>query len=278
MSLASQISALASRIATEVKTVRSELTSGLSGKANTVHGHAIADVTNLQTELNGKAATSHNHTIANVTNLQSSLDAKANLAGGTFSGLVGFDAGLVAEASGVANLAQRTMGGFGQTSAATTATGWPVTTNNWFHLISNVHNNKSNYFAMQFAGEFFNSNEIYYRATNNSGTTPWNRLLHTGNANAIIDRSTNHSIVATDAYRTVRSTGAAITVTVDNVLAVGQRIDFIQDGTGQITFTPGAGVTLNSKSNNRRTASQYSGVTLICVASGQYRLVGDLVA
>ena len=47
------------------------------GAAASSHGHAIADVTNLQTTLDGKAASSHTHTIANITNLQTTLDGKA---------------------------------------------------------------------------------------------------------------------------------------------------------------------------------------------------------
>ena len=41
------------------------------------HGHAIADVTGLQTALDGKAASSHTHAIADVTGLQTALDGKA---------------------------------------------------------------------------------------------------------------------------------------------------------------------------------------------------------
>ena len=47
-----------------------------SGKANTVHTHAIADVTGLQGALDGKAASAHTHAIADVTGLQSALDGK----------------------------------------------------------------------------------------------------------------------------------------------------------------------------------------------------------
>ena len=54
------------------------LQAGLDGKANTVHSHAIADVTGLQAGLDGKANTAHNHTIANVTGLQAALDGKAD--------------------------------------------------------------------------------------------------------------------------------------------------------------------------------------------------------
>lgn len=45
------------------------------------HGHAIADVTGLQTALDGKAAASHTHAISDVTNLQTTLDAKVALTG-----------------------------------------------------------------------------------------------------------------------------------------------------------------------------------------------------
>ncbi len=56
------------------------LQTALDGKAGAAHTHAIGDVTNLQAALDGKAAASHTHTIANVTNLQAALDAKAALA------------------------------------------------------------------------------------------------------------------------------------------------------------------------------------------------------
>ncbi len=88
--------------------------------------------------------------------------------------------------------------------------------------------------------------------------------------------SANYTIQATDVNKYVVSTGSAITVTIANVLSVGQRIDFLQDGTGQITFAAGSGVTLQSKGSKLKTAAQESAASIICVASGQYRLIGDL--
>lgn len=44
MTLASRVSALATRLATEFNTVRGELSAGLAGKANTSHTHAAGDV------------------------------------------------------------------------------------------------------------------------------------------------------------------------------------------------------------------------------------------
>jgi hypothetical protein len=58
-------------------------------------------------------------------------------------------------------------------------------------------------------------------------------------------------------------------------LAIGERIDFLQDGAGQVTFTASS-VTIQSKGGKLKTAAQYSGVTLVKVAASQYRLIGDL--
>jgi hypothetical protein len=65
---------------------KGQLDSGLAGKANTSHTHAIANVTGLQAALDAKAATSHSHAIADVTGLQSALDARAPLASPALTG------------------------------------------------------------------------------------------------------------------------------------------------------------------------------------------------
>lgn len=95
-------------------------------------------------------------------------------------------------------------------------------------------------------------------------------------AQPISNKTANYSIIAGDAYSLIRSTNSAITVTISDVLTIGQRIDFAQFGTGQITFAAGAGVTLNSADSKVKTAKQYAGATVECVASGVYWLVGNL--
>lgn len=105
--------------------------------------------------------------------------------------------------------------------------------------------------------------------------TAWTDLVASP-AQTISDKTANYSIVAGDAYSLIRSTNAAITITIDNVLTVGQRIDFAQFGTGQVTFAAGTGVTLNSADSLVKTAKRYAGVTVECVASGVYWLVGNL--
>ena len=49
----------------------------LSGKADSGHGHAIADVAGLQTALDGKSPVGHGHIISDVGGLQSELDNRA---------------------------------------------------------------------------------------------------------------------------------------------------------------------------------------------------------
>lgn len=82
------------------------------------------------------------------------------------------------------DITTRTNSGFWQTSTATKAEGWPEDSNTWAHLLASTHSNGANYYSMQFAGSFYNSNSLYYRATNGSGTTAWNKVWHEGNDGA----------------------------------------------------------------------------------------------
>jgi len=112
--------------------------------------------------------------------------------------------------------------------------------------------------------------------------TEFTPAAHTQNASTITttvsDKSANYSILAADKNTLIRSTNSAITVTIDNVLAAGEQVQFIQVGTGQITFAAGSGVTLYSVDSKVKTAKQYAGVTVVCGASGIYYLIGNLGA
>lgn len=99
-----------------------------------------------------------------------------------------------------------------------------------------------------------------YRSLTANGTTAFS----VGSANA------GHLVTTTSA--------SAVTITVNTGLGARERIDFIQDGAGQISFTPGAGVTLQSPSNKRKTKERYSAATLVSLDGTNYRLIGDLVA
>ena len=98
-------------------------------------------------------------------------------------------------------------------------------------------------------------------------------------ATTVSDKAAGYTILATDKNTFIRSTSAtAVTMTIDNVLAVGESIQFIQFGAGQITFAAGAGATLRSVDDKLKSNKQYSVVAITCVASGEYLVTGDVVA
>lgn len=101
---------------------------------------------------------------------------------------------------------------------------------------------------------------------------------HTQNLNTITttvtDKSANYTLVSGDANTVIRSTNSAITITVPDVLANGQRVDVLQAGSGQVTFA-GSGVTLYSKDSLTKTAGQYAAATVM-KAGGVYYIVGNL--
>jgi Ca2+-binding RTX toxin-like protein len=91
------------------------------------------------------------------------------------------------------------------------------------------------------------------------------------------DKSANYTTVSGDINSTIRSTGSAITITVSNTMSnAGERIDFIQAGSGQITFAAGSGVTLYSADSLTKTAKQYAAASVVFGGSGVYYLIGNL--
>ncbi|SDN34840.1 hypothetical protein SAMN05421820_107147 [Pedobacter steynii] len=53
---------------------------------------------------------------------------------------------------------------------------FPAGASSWWHLLDVRHSNTTNNYAMQFAGSFFNQ-QLFFRKTNNSPSTPWSRVL-----------------------------------------------------------------------------------------------------
>jgi hypothetical protein len=79
-----------------------------------------------------------------------------------------------------------------------------------------------------------------------------------------------------DANGVIRSiVNSAITLTIPNILLDGQKCEFVQAGTGQITFA-GQNITLEARNSFNRTNGQYAKVTVMNV-NGSYYLFGDLI-
>jgi hypothetical protein len=76
------------------------------------------------------------------------------------------------------------------------------------------------------------------------------------------------------------SSDAALTIPPNSSVAfpVGTQILVIRNGTGKVSFTPGAGVTLRSDSSKQFISTQYSAATLVQRATDEWYLIGNLAA
>ena len=93
---------------------------------------------------------------------------------------------------------------------------------------------------------------------------------------------TTYTLVSADRGKLVSLANASsITLTIPTnattAFPTGTRIDIIQTGAGQVTVG-GAGVTINSKSSNKKLSAQGSAASLVKFATDTWWLVGDLSA
>ena len=102
---------------------------------------------------------------------------------------------------------------------------------------------------------------------------------HTHNASEIVNSvdeitASTYTIQASDNGKTLvlNPSGGSITVTIDNVLSVGDRIDLYLRGTSA-TFSAGTG-TIESAGTSM--ATQYTVASIACVATGIYAIVGSV--
>ena len=132
----------------------------------------------------------------------------------TFDSMVITNAGLQTQSQD--NITSRMNSGWYQTSAATTANGWPLTSNGWYHLFSSTHTNPGNYYSFQLAADFFNNTDFFVRVTNNNGANTWKRIItddgsgngvFTGTVTAATPTASTH--LATKAYVDTAVAGAS---------------------------------------------------------------------
>ena len=94
---------------------------------------------------------------------------------------------------------------------------------------------------------------------------------------------TTYTLVLTDAQKLVTlSNAASITATVPPnasvAFTVGDQVNLMQLGAGQVTVAAGAGVTVSSQGTKLKLNGQYATGTLVKVATDSWVLVGNLVA
>jgi hypothetical protein len=101
----------------------------------------------------------------------------------------------------------------------------------------------------------------------------------------ITDATTARTLISSDAGNTILFTSASATVvTVDasTDFPVGTRVDIIADGAGAVTVTADtatvAAAEVATTSGSFTIGGQYSAATLLCVATDEYRLIGNITA
>lgn len=109
--------------------------------------------------------------------------------------------------------------------------------------------------------------------------------LNNPTAIVVTDATTSRTLTSSDAGKTIVFTSASdITITVDasTDFEVGERLDFVQDGTGIITVTASsatvAAAETSTTSGSFTIGAQYSAATLLCVGTDSYRLIGNITA
>jgi hypothetical protein len=96
--------------------------------------------------------------------------------------------------------------------------------------------------------------------------------------------ATAYTVNTDDRYKTlVFTSGSAVTVTVGTATAFepGERVDIVQDGAGVVTVSAGTTVTLAGRGtavSSYTVGQQYDGVTVLCVGTNSYRIIGNATA
>jgi hypothetical protein len=96
-------------------------------------------------------------------------------------------------------------------------------------------------------------------------------------------KAADYELVLLDAGKTIRvdsSSDLTVTIPLNSAtpFLVGQKVEIIRKGSGEVSIAGAVGVTINSKNMNKRIASQYSGAILVKDDTNTWILIGDLKA
>ncbi len=97
--------------------------------------------------------------------------------------------------------------------------------------------------------------------------------------------ATSYTVATADRYKTLLfSAGSAVTITIGTATAFepGERVDLIQDGAGTVTITrDGTATTLAGRGTAGtayRIGQRYDAVSVVCVGTNSYRIIGNATA
>ena len=94
---------------------------------------------------------------------------------------------------------------------------------------------------------------------------------------------TTYTLVLTDAHKLVTlSNASAITATIppnsDVAFEVGDQVNLLQLGAGQVTVAAGAGVTIRSEGTKLKLKGQYATATCVKIDTDEWVLLGNTAA
>ena len=106
---------------------------------------------------------------------------------------------------------------------------------------------------------------------------------YVNDATRLLAQTASYTLSYSDVGNTVIIDSASDTqVTVppnsSTAFVIGQRLEIIRAGAGNVEILPDVGVTIRSKNSNLKIAAQYSGAVLIKTDTNTWLLIGDLSA
>jgi hypothetical protein len=87
-----------------------------------------------------------------------------------------------------------------------------------------------------------------------------------------------YTFVAGDANRVITFSATTTATIPASTFSVGDQINILQTGAGQVTVVAGAGVTLQKEASRVKTRAQYAMATVICIATNEWVVLGNVVA
>lgn len=95
--------------------------------------------------------------------------------------------------------------------------------------------------------------------------------------------NTAYTLVLTDAHKLITlnnssSIGVSIPLNATVAFAIGDQVNLLQLGAGQVIVTPAVGVTLRADGAKYKLAGQYAAATLIKIATDEWVLIGNTTA
>jgi hypothetical protein len=96
-------------------------------------------------------------------------------------------------------------------------------------------------------------------------------------------KTADYTIGKADAGKTISVTSltdVVITIPTNSTtpFVIGQKIEILRNGSGNVSVAGAVGVILNSKNSNKKIAAQYSGAVISKIDTNTWILIGDLTA